>query len=237
MNVGIIGLGFVGSALCRKFNEKYKTYNYDKMPEKSNSNLVELVEKCSIIFICLPTPSKKNGDCNLDSIFHTFQKLQNLGYSKICVLKSTILPGTTAKINKDYPKIKTIHNPEFLRERYANEDFNNQTKVILGGKKSVTKVVANVYKSVFDKVNIIHTSSVNSEMVKYYINTFLSNKVSFANEMYQFCKKLKIEYKEVLRHVLTDDRIGKSHLDVPGFDNKFGFGGHCLPKDLDALID
>lgn len=236
INVGIIGLGFVGAALKQKFQLKFNVFAYDIIKEKSNSTLQELVKKSSLIFICLPTPTKSNGQTNLSSIFSVYSQLGSFGYKNICILKSTVLPGTTVQLNNLYPSIKTIHNPEFLREKSSFEDFNNLRKIILGGKKEITKSVASFYSQIFPESKIYFTKSTTSEMVKYYINTFLAMKVSFANEMFQFCNKLDIDYDELLKLVYTDERIGKSHLNVPGHDGSFGFGGMCFPKDLDALI-
>ena len=73
-------------------------------------------------------------------------------------------------------------------------------------------------------------------MIKYFTNTFLATKVSFANEMYNLCKKLGLDYDKVVEYSTYDKRLGSSHFNVPGHDNDFGFGGHCLPKDLEALI-
>ena len=74
-------------------------------------------------------------------------------------------------------------------------------------------------------------------MVKYFLNSFLATKVSFANEMYQICDKLDIDYDKVIEYAKYDDRLGKSHLNVPGPDGDFGYGGHCFPKDVKALIE
>ena len=93
-----------------------------------------------------------------------------------------------------------------------------------------------MYSKVFPKAHIIKTDSTHAEMVKYLTNSFLATKVSFANEIYQICDKLNIDYDKVVEYATLDDRLGKSHWNVPGPDGDFGFGGHCLPKDLSALI-
>ena len=93
-----------------------------------------------------------------------------------------------------------------------------------------------MYSKVFPKAHIIKTDSTHAEMVKYLTNSFLATKVSFANEIYQICDKLKVDYDKVVEYAVLDDRLGKSHWAVPGPDGDFGFGGHCLPKDLSALI-
>ena len=92
------------------------------------------------------------------------------------------------------------------------------------------------YFCVFPKAHIIKTDSSHAEMVKYLTNSFLSTKVSFANEIYQICQQLKIDYDKVVEYATLDSRLGKSHWQVPGPDGDYGFGGHCFPKDLNALL-
>jgi len=89
---------------------------------------------------------------------------------------------------------------------------------------------------VFPKAHIIKTDSTHAEMVKYLTNTFLSVKVSFANEIYQLCEGLNIDYDKVVEYATYDNRLGDSHWSVPGHDGDYGFGGHCFPKDLSAII-
>ena len=152
------------------------------------------------------------------------------------MIKSTISPGTTDRLNKKYKKISVIFNPEFLTEANFIEDFKNQKRIILGGTRKGTNKLRQIYGYVFPKAHIIKTGSKTAEMVKYMTNTYLATKVSFANEIYQVCEKLKIDYDKVVEYSTLDERLGYSHWSVPGHDEDFGFGGHCLPKDLEALI-
>ena len=155
---------------------------------------------------------------------------------KTIVIKSTIPPGTTEKWNKKYESLNIVFNPEFLTEANAVSDYENQTRIILGGVRPATTELKQIFSKVFPKAHIIKTDSTHAEMVKYLTNTFLSVKVSFANEIYQVCDKLNIDYDKVVEYATLDDRLGKSHWNVPGPDGDFGFGGHCFPKDLNALL-
>ena len=92
-----------------------------------------------------------------------------------------------------------------------------------------------MFDRAFPKVSIIKTSGTIAEMIKYVTNTFLATKISFANEMYQLCEALDIDYDKVIEYARYDDRLGNSHWSVPGHDGDFGFGGHCFPKDIAAL--
>ena len=94
-----------------------------------------------------------------------------------------------------------------------------------------------MYSLLFPDATIVKTGSKTAEMVKYMTNTFLATKVSFANEMKMICDELKIDYDKVVEYSTYDERLGKSHWAVPGPDGDFGFGGHCLPKDLSAIIN
>jgi UDPglucose 6-dehydrogenase len=236
MYIGIIGQGFVGSAVYHKFKNFYKVLTFDLDESKCNSTESCLIENSDIIFVCLPTPMNQDGSCNIDIVEKVIKKIDEKSKGKIVVIKSTITPGTTNSLNTKYENVSIAFNPEFLTERNAIEDYENQNRIILGGPRPTTTKLKQVFSKVFPKAEIIKTDSTHAEMVKYLINTFLSVKVSFANEIYQLCDKLNIDYDKVVEYAIHDERLGNSHWSVPGHDGDFGFGGHCFPKDLSALI-
>ncbi len=235
MNIGIIGQGFVGNAVYQKFKTFFKVFTFDIKNELCNSTFEELIMNCNIIFLCVPTPMNKNGSCNTEIVKSILFKL-NKNTKSIVVNKSTVPPGTTEKFNNEFKNLKIIFNPEFLTERNSIEDFNNQERIILGGPRSASSEIIQVYSTVFPNAHVIKTGSKHAEMIKYFTNCFLANKVSFANEMYQLCKALNIDYDKIVEYSTLDKRLGNSHWAVPGPDGDFGFGGHCFPKDLSALI-
>ena len=238
-SIGIVGQGFVGNAIYQKFSKYYdiKTYDIDKT--KCNATKNETYSQ-SIIFICLPTPMDKNGSCNVDLITNVLGEIDlikdNQETEGTVVIKSTITPGTTEKWNKKYEALNIVFNPEFLTERTAVEDFENTTRVVLGGPRPATTELKQIYTNVFPKATIVKTDSTHAEMVKYMTNTFLSVKVSYANEIYKLCGALGIDYDKVVEYATYDERLGKTFWAVPGTDGDFGYGGHCFPKDLAALI-
>ena len=236
--IGIIGQGFVGNAIYQKFKNYYlvSTFDLDKTKRNTNS-LEELVGKSDIIFVCLPTPMKNNGDCDVSIVEGVISEINQIGVDKILVIKSTITPGTTEQFNSTYKNLTIVFNPEFLTEANAVQDFENQSKIILGGPRKGTDVLKTIYRLVFPMTPIIKTGSTHAEMVKYLTNTFLSVKVSFANEIYELCKEMGLDYDKVVEYATHDDRLGKSHWSVPGPDGDRGFGGHCFPKDLSAIIN
>ena len=124
----------------------------------------------------------------------------------------------------------------FLTEATFIEDFKNQNRIILGGIRRGTNKLRQVYSKVFPRTTIVKTGAKHAEMVKYFTNCFLATKVSFANEMKMLCDELDLDYDKVVEYATYDERLGKTHWAVPGPDGELGFGGHCLPKDLNALI-
>src|SRR6056300_831988 len=234
--IGIIGQGFVGNAIYQKFKDYYEINTYDLDSSKCNSSEQETLDN-DIVFVCLPTPMNSDGSCNVSLVESAIKRCSEFGITKTVVIKSTVSPGTTARINSLYPNMDIVFNPEFLTERNAVKDYENQTRIILGGPRPGTTELKQIFTKVFPKAHIIKTDSTHAEMVKYLTNTFLSVKVSFANEIYQLCEKLNIDYDKVVEYATYDDRLGKSHWGVPGHDGDFGFGGHCFPKDLSALIN
>ena len=239
--IGIVGQGFVGNAVYQRWKKYYDVQTYDLDENKSTSSLHNLVMMCDTIFVCLPTPMKKNGECDLSTLetslfnINTLTEFEGKG-NKTIIIKSTIPPGTTQQLNKDYKYLNILFNPEFLTERNAEEDYNNQNRIIIGGPRPQSTNVVRLFSKVFPKAKIIKTNSTYAEMVKYMTNAFLSTKVSFANEIYQLCEEVGADYDKVVEYATLDERLGKSHWMVPGHDGDFGFGGHCFPKDLSALI-
>ena len=235
MNVGIIGQGFVGNAVYQKFKNFFKVYTYDIVKELCNSSYDELIKNCEMIFVCIPTPMNNDGSCNVELVREVLSKL-NEETKAIIVNKSTVIPGTTEKFNQDFKNLEVVFNPEFLTERNSVEDFNNQDRIILGGPRPATKELIQIYSKVFPNACVVETGSRHAEMIKYFTNCFLANKVSFSNEMYELCDALNLDYDKIIEYAVLDKRLGNSHWAVPGPDGDKGFGGHCFPKDLSAII-
>ena len=240
MNIGVIVQGFVGNAVFQKFKNYYKVLTYDLQSELCNSTYEKIHQKCDIVFVCLPTPMESDGSCHtgiVEKTLHTINEDCKMDLlDKTVIIKSTIPPGTTAKWNKLFSKLNIVFNPEFLTEANAVKDYENQNRIILGGPRNATTKLKPIFSKVFPKASIIKTDSTYAEMVKYVTNSFLATKVSFANEMYQICNKLNIDYDKVIEYAQYDERLGKSHWAVPGPDGDLGYGGHCFPKDVKALI-
>ncbi len=238
-SIGIVGQGFVGSAIREGLKSTFLIETYDKYDQDKSTckNLEQLCEKVFIIFLCLPTPMRKDGSCDLSILKSVVEEINSIASGDhILVIKSTVPPGTTSKLNEIYKNIKLVFSPEFLTEANSFEDFKNQNRVIVGGPRPASTIVKNLFRVAFPKIDIIKTGSNTAEMVKYFANCFLATKVSFANEMRQICEQVDIDYDKVVEYSLYDKRIGKTHLSSPGPDGRLGFGGSCFPKDINALI-
>ncbi len=239
MDIGIIGQGYVGTAINEGFKDFYKVNTYDKfdIAKSTLPSTKEVTRKSEVIFVCVPTPMRKDGTCYTGIVEEVIREINEVANGQIVVIKSTVPPGTTDRLNKEYGNVSVIFNPEFLTEANFLDDFRNQNRIILGGTRKGTNVLRQIYSKVFPKATIVKTGSKTAEMVKYFINCFLATKVSFANEMYSVCNQVDIDYDKVVEYATYDERLGKSHWAVPGPDEDFGFGGHCLPKDLSAIIN
>ena len=243
MNIGIVGQGYVGTAVNEVFSKHYDVETYDLDIDKCSVDYLEdLVELSNIIFVCVPTPMKKDGSCDTSIVEALLKDINAMVVSRnvsgrIVAIKSTIPPGTTNRLNKECKNISVIFNPEFLTEANFIDDFKNQNRIIIGGERPSTTKLRQVYSLVFPNAKIVKTGSKTAEMVKYMTNTFLATKVSFANEMKMICDGLDIDYDKVVEYSTYDERLGKSHWAVPGPDGKLGFGGSCFPKDINALLD
>lgn len=239
IHLGIIGYGFVGQAVANGFNVtssgKDSILYYDKF--KDSIPLEEVIKKSEFIFVCLPTPMKADEsgiDLSIieDSIPDITKYTDNT--DKIIVIKSTVTPGTTTKLEKKFPKSQFCFNPEFLTEANFLEDFLNADRTVVGANNDlVSRRVAVIFRQRFPETKIYQTDPTSAETVKYFANAFLSLKVTFANTFYDYCQKIGIKYEEVKKMAASDKRIVDAHLDVT---TQRGFGGKCFPKDLVALM-
>lgn len=259
-NIGIVGQGFVGTAVKEKFKEYYNVYTYDKYnTEKSRIfamdqisedeiDLATLVENCETVFVCVPTPMFPNGQCDTSIVDDVILRISNistrLDRRTSIILKSTVPPGTTRSLDLDYDNVIVNFSPEFLTEANSIEDFRNQNRIILGiDWIELVEPLTAIFRKVFPEAEIGVMRSDEAEMSKYVINLFLATKVSFFNDIYKVIEKINsssasinMSFEAVVGAALMDPRIGKSHFAVPGPDGDYGYGGHCFPKDMAAIL-
>ncbi len=174
--IGIIGRGFVGSAVEFGFSAQTgcdaNVKVYDKDPTKSTHTLEETVNETDVVFISVPTPSNTDGSIHLGILESALSDINNVYKNNaIILIRSTVTPGTTKKLQEKFTNLRLVFNPEFLTERSAKFDFINQARFILGGKKEDTNIVAELYKWRFgDSVPCIETNFETAEMIKYMNN-------------------------------------------------------------------
>tara|TARA_A100000164_G_scaffold114141_1_gene100470 strand:- start:605 stop:1432 length:828 start_codon:yes stop_codon:yes gene_type:complete len=230
--LGVIGHGYVGESQSFAFSPSFDVRVYDKDSLKLTHSLNEVLDS-DFIFVCVPTPMKKDGSQDLSFIESFFKTAKD---GPIYIIKSTIIPGTTNLLNEKFKNLKIIFSPEFLTERTAKLDILTQTRIILGGDINLTSKVRKIYDIRFKNKTIIETDSLTAEYIKYMNNTFFASKVSIMNEFYRLANHLGVDWEIALYGFVSDQRIGDSHLNVPGPDGKLGFGGTCFPKDINAFI-
>jgi UDP-glucuronate decarboxylase len=240
MLIGIIGNGFVGKATQLLKCEKIDIYVYDIVPELCipNGLQFEKLIECDLVFLCLPTPMNVDGSCYTKLLENTITRLQSLNYNNI-VVRSTVPINFCNKYD-------VFFMPEFLTEANWKEDFITNKKWIFGVtgnneldmefEYNIIKMINSAYDSnCIEHSDIIFMKSNEAEMVKIIKNTYLANKVGFFNEMYDIAEKLNIDYDKVIDVVKMDERIGATHMKVPGYNDTRGYGGTCFPKDMNSL--
>tara|TARA_B100000965_G_scaffold103461_1_gene85187 strand:- start:54 stop:917 length:864 start_codon:yes stop_codon:yes gene_type:complete len=236
LKLGIVGHGFVGKATDWGFSRRIEKFIVDP---KYNTDIGDL-EKFDpkLTFVCVPTPMGDDGDHDSSIIESVVKELTVKCTKSIIVIKSTVLPSVLKKLTELNNKI--IYNPEFLREKHANKDFANSEMIIFGGDRNTASKVSKyyLYHSRCKTKEHVFMDIVSASLIKYSINTFLASKVIFFNELFNVFRKLDSEdsWESVIKTLSLDKRIGASHMNVPGHDGKYGFGGACFPKDSTALI-
>ena len=246
--IGIVGNGFVGGAVKFGFSAQVgcdaEVRVYDKNPNKSTHTLEETVNESDFVFLSVPTPANRDGSINTDVLDSALNDIDVVSEREnIILIRSTVIPGTTWTLQNHYEDLNLLFNPEFLTERSANFDFINQSRFIIGseeskkGKSNSEQFVKLIEDRFGNCVAVLETNYETAEMIKYMSNCFFATKVSFMNEMHQIAKKTNVDWDDAVSGFVSDGRIGHSHLGVPGHDGKYGFGGSCFPKDIQAMID
>ena len=242
--IGVIGKGFVGSAVAHGFSQGVgydaEVKIYDKDPSRSQNSLEEVVNSSDFVFISVPTPSNVDGSISLNILegcLEDIHKVLETNSEAIFLIRSTVIPGTTRNLQEKHPYMNIVFNPEFLTERSAHFDFISQTRFIIGGNIEHVNKVSELYRHRFGQtISVVETDFESAELIKYVCNTFFATKVSFLNEMRLLSEKVNANWEDVIEGFLRDGRVGNSHSQVPGPDGKYGFGGSCFPKDVQALI-
>lgn len=236
--IGYIGQGFIGKNYADDLERRgYEVIRYAlEEPYRANK---DLIKECDIVFIAVPTPTTPEGfDYSIVK-----DALRLVGAGKTAVVKSTILPGTTAGLQREFPEIHVFHSPEFLREATAAYDAAHPDRTIIGipvdseeNRARARRVIDVLPPAPFEMV----CTSLEAELIKYAGNNWLFLKVVYVNLLYDLTQKLGANYDLVRDGLAADPRIGRSHLDPiheSGHGGKpgRGAGGHCFIKDFEAF--
>ena len=230
MELIIAGYGFVGKAVANSLQSTNTLRIVD--PKYTTAEMVHFPDADGVI-ICVGTPSDIVGDCDVTQIRDV---MENTPTHIPVLIKSTVPPDYLEHLLKEFPEHSICYSPEFLRAVSANEDFLNQTYMVIGGVDP-----DNMWQTLFETSlpncrDFFNVNITEASMVKYVTNCFLSLKVAFFNQIYDMCQANGADYKKVIDVLLQDSRIGNSHMQVPGPDGSRGFGGACFPKDTLAFV-
>ncbi len=221
ISIGIVGCGFIGGALKKWLEEHnpsvnilvsdpYKGYNDD-------------VTKADVVFISIHIPTEKDGTQDLTVLKEI---INNLPTDKPIFIRTTITPGTSDKLSQETGR-QVYFMPEFLTERTAYEDFCAQPMVFTAEPELLSEM--------FKGKKHIEMTSLEAEITKYAHNVFGALKVTYFNGIYDLCKRMEANYRKIQQGILLSGYINSPHTMVPGPDGKFGYGGKCFPKDVNAL--
>ena len=231
MKIGIIGLGFVGTAVSVSHRSDTLILRDPKLGEKSAS--VEEIKTCDAIYICVPTPMMKDGRCDDSYVRSVLEEIQ--GYERVIICKSTLPPSVYDELNKTY--LNLVHSPEFLTAANATNDYLNSRWILIGGDTQWVAEAAKIIRSSWLVASTYFETDIKTAaFFKYIANSFLAAKVTFMNEMYELAGEMGVSWSTIKSLAENDARLGNTHWDVPGPDGKFGYGGACFPKDVAAII-
>lgn len=233
--VGIVGLGFVGSAIRDNMEHACELILVD--PPKGLQSKYEDLLDCEGVFVCVPSPQGEDGSCDTSYLESALDKLASLGYTGVIISKSTAPPSVYKALQIKHKNL--VHAPEFLTAADASRDYANGKFAIIGGcvgayQRDAERIIRLGQPGIGE--NVRYCTIDEAALAKYTINTYLATKVAFMNEVYSVATKSGMNYDTVISMVNMDPRIGYSHLKVPGPDGTFGFGGACFPKDTAALL-
>lgn len=232
MKVGIIGVGVVGSAVKHGLERiGHEVVSYDiKFPETTIADILPT----ELVFICVPTPLTPSGLCDISRVVKVIHELETNSYQGVVAIKSTVTPGTTERLAKT-TSLRLVFCPEFLRERAALVDFveNHDVCVIGTTDAELFKIVAYAHGSLPKK--IIQLTPTEAEFAKYFSNIYNALRIVFANEFFEACRAVGVNYTNVKNAMVYRDTIHDVYLDCN--ESFRGFGGLCLPKDTTAFAN
>jgi len=235
--IGIVGLGFVGDAIRSSMDYGWLDNVVCVDPAKGYGNTIADLKDCSGVFICVPSPQGEDGSCDTSILESVLTQLKAIDYNGVIISKCTAPPDVYTVLNEEHPNL--VHVPEFLTAANAASDYVNGKFAIIGGsvlayQREAERIVRLSQQQLGD--NVRYCTIGEASLAKYTINSFMATKVIFMNELQHLATAMNLDYNKIASMVKMDHRIGSSHMQVPGPDGAFGFGGACFPKDTSALL-
>lgn len=234
--VGIVGYGNVGQAIAWSHRQDQVIYHD---PKHADSSPLSEIRKCDAIYICVPSPPAGDGSCDTSLLEQTLQDLWFANMKEqppILLSMTTAPPDAYQRLQELYPNL--VHYPAFFQERNGAAGYANTPFQVYGG-AHVHCVRAKNFVSRVNPVgsnNQIITDIKTAALYKYFSNSFLATKVSMANEWAKLASYMGVDWHYIKCIAYIDDRVGITHLDVPGYDGLPGWGGSCFPKDTEAIV-
>lgn len=234
--IAVIGIGFVGGAIHNSLigNEAVELLAID--PTKGWEATYEDIKDFDAVFVCVPSPQGADGTADTSILESVLHELYKVSYKGVIISKVTAPPNVYQRLQEAYPNL--VHAPEFLTAANAFDDYIHGSFTIIGGSTTAYRNEAEriIRISQTGIHSVVHCSIGEASLAKYTINSFLSTKVIFMNEIAKIAEAGGMDWQKVASAIRQDTRIGHSHLQVPGPDGQYGFGGMCFPKDTSALL-
>lgn len=230
MKIGIVGKGTVGSAVYEGL--QYLGHDMSFFDPKYEGSTLTDVLNTDVVFISVPTDQAANGDCDTTIVDRAVGELAAAGYKGLVSIKSTVIPGTTDRLQKQYPNLRMSMVPEFLRAKSALADFvyNHDLLVVGTYNKEDAEIIVELHGSFPQHVSRVTPTE--AEIIKYFNNVHHAMSVTFANIAYDVCGKMGANYMNVYKAITKRECFNPAYLMAN--PNMRGYGGHCLPKDTSA---
>jgi nucleotide sugar dehydrogenase len=240
MKIGIVGLGYVGSAVAWSHRADELIVVDPKLTD--SAKLSDLVD-CDGIYVCVSSPpvdpTLESGACDTSILEKVLKDLTfiNIANSVPIICKTTAPPRVYAQLQELYPNI--VYSPEFLTARNHITDYVSTSYLVIGGDDSWCQRAYDIMHSVLPQVGerVFYTDIKSAALYKYMMNSYLAAKVTFMNDFKKLADAEGVSWRELCSLSAYDNRLGRTHLEVPGPDGEYGWGGACFPKDVAAIIE
>jgi UDPglucose 6-dehydrogenase len=235
LKIGIIGFGFVGGAVAWAYKNADLVIRDPKLQD--SASLDKFLDR-DAIFICVPSPSTEDGHCDTSILEQVLKELLFVTIQNpkvVLISKTTAPPSVYKQLQQEYSNL--VYAPEFLTQANAVIDYANATYCVIGGDYDwavrAREVLVYGRKLTHNKHIIVTIET--ASLYKYMMNSYLAAKVTFMNDFKKLADAENVEFKDLVYLAAHDDRIGTTHMEVPGPDGQYGWGGACFPKDVAAI--